>query len=311
MVKNEKIYIAGHTGLVGSALIRELTAQGYTNFITRTQKELDLRDQQKVNLFFKQEKPDYVFLAAAKVGGIRANELYPAEFIYDNLAIEINTIHAAYTHGVKKLLFLGSSCIYPRDCKQPIKEEYLLSGPLEQTNEWYALAKIAGLKLCKAYHKQYGARFISCMPTNLYGIHDTFHPTNSHVIPALIQKIYQAHITNQSEVTLWGTGTAQRDFLYVDDLAKGVIFLMNTYEEDIPINIGTGHDISIKELAQLIKNSIGYKGAVIFDQHTSDGTPRKVLSVEKINKLGWYAKISLSDGLTKTITWYIKQQNNT
>jgi GDP-L-fucose synthase len=305
MLLDSKIYIAGHTGLVGSALMRALQKAGYTQLITRTFEHLDLRNKQAVDTFFAQEKPEYVFLAAAKVGGIKANMDRPAEFIYDNLAIELNVINAAYTHGVKKLLFLGSSCIYPRNCPQPIKEEYLLTGALEPSNDAYAIAKIAGIKMCQAYNKQYGTRFIACMPTNLYGPHDNFDLTSSHVLPALIAKCVQAKKNNDSSVTIWGTGMPRREFLYADDLADACIFLMQQYESDQPINVGTGQDITIADLADIIRAVVGYAGNFVFDSARPDGTPRKVLDVSAITTLGWQPKISLHDGIAKTVQWYI------
>ncbi|MGE0009718.1 MAG: GDP-L-fucose synthase family protein [Candidatus Babeliales bacterium] len=307
MHKQAKIYVAGHHGLVGSALHNALQAQGYTNIITRTSKELDLRNQQAVTDFFSQELPQYVFLAAAKVGGIYANNTYPAQFLYDNVMIEANVLHAAYVYGVTKLLFLGSSCIYPRECAQPINESYLLSGPLEHTNKPYALAKITGIALCESYNKQYGTHFISCMPTNLYGPRDNFDLETSHVIPALIAKICKAQHEQHKTVTVWGTGNALREFLYVEDLANALIFLMHNYDENLHINIGTGKDMSIKNLALLIKKLTGYQGELIFDTSKPDGTPRKVLNVEKINNLGWHAATRLEDGLKKTIDWYVAE----
>lgn len=307
MEKNAKIYVAGHQGLVGSALIRNLTQQGYLNIITRKSTELDLRNQQAVEQFFSEEKPEYVFLAAAKVGGIKANYDFPAQFIYDNLMIECNVIHSAYKSGVKKLLFLGSSCIYPRNCPQPIKEEYLLTGLLEMTNEPYAIAKIAGLNLCKSYNRQYGTSFISCMPTNLYGPHDNFDLETSHVLPALITKIHKAYIEGDSHVTLWGTGTPRREFLFVDDLADAAIFLMNNYTDDNHINVGVGYDITIAELAHMIADIIGYKGEIILDSTKPDGTPQKLLNVDKISALGWKARVSLQEGIKKTIEWYTQR----
>jgi GDP-L-fucose synthase len=309
MKHTSKIYIAGHAGLVGSALCEKLTEEGYTNLITRRHQELDLRDQNAVNLFFTQEKPEYVFLAAARVGGIHANTSYPAEFLYDNLMITSNIIHAAYCSGVKKLLFLGSSCIYPRDCPQPIKEEYLLTGALEKTNEWYALAKITGLKLCQSYNRQYGTHFISCMPTNLYGANDHYDVNNSHVIPALITKFCQAQKEEKSQVICWGTGTARREFLHVKDLADALVYLMlyyENYDENSWINIGTGTDITIGELINLVKELVGFKGEVIFDTTKPDGTPRKMLNIDNITKLGWQPKISLRDGLKEVIAAYKK-----
>lgn len=306
MNKDAKIYVAGHNGLVGSAIIRKLHQDGYHSIVVRNSTELDLRNQQAVLTFFEQEKPEYVFLAAAKVGGIWANMTYPAEFIYDNLMIELNVIHAAHQFGVKKLMFLGSSCIYPRNCPQPIKEEYLLTSELEKTNEAYAIAKIAGISLCQSYNKQYGTDFISCMPTNLYGPGDNFHSENSHVMAALIQKIYNAHKENKKEVTIWGSGKPYREFLYVDDLADAVMHLMNTYTSAEPVNIGTGKDITIADLAYIIAEVIGYKGDFIFDTNKPDGTPRKVLNVDRLTKSGWLASTSLRDGINQTVTWCVK-----
>ena len=302
---DSKIYVAGHNGLVGSALLRQLQKDGYTNIITRSSKELDLRNQSDVERFFSEEKPDYVILAAAKVGGIVANMTYTADFIYDNLMISANVIHAAYKHQVKKLAFLGSSCIYPRECQQPILEEYLLNGYLEKTNKPYAIAKIAGIELCESYNKQYGTKFISCMPTNLYGINDNFDLQNSHVLPALLSKFVDAKKNNLPSVTVWGTGKALREFLFVDDLASAVVFLMNNYEGNEHLNIGTGIDISIADLANLIKKVVGYQGEIVFDTTKPDGTPRKLLNVDKINSLGWKAETSLEDGLNKTLDWYL------
>ena len=303
MDHNLRIYVAGHRGLVGSAIIHQLESQGCCNIITRTHHELDLRDQAAVNAFFEQEKPDYVFLAAAKVGGILANNTYRAEFIYDNLMIELNVIHAAYKNGVKKLLFLGSSCIYPRNCPQPICEEYLLTSALEKTNEPYAIAKIAGLKLCEAYNYQYGTKFIACMPTNLYGPGDNFDLNNSHVIPALIRKCMTAKKQNEPTVTLWGSGRPYREFLYVDDLADACVFLMQHYDGHEVLNVGTGTDITIGELAQLIKELVGYQGDIVQDTSKPDGTPRKLLNVDKLTKVGWHAQTALKSGLAKTIEW--------
>ena len=306
MEKNAKIYVAGHQGLVGSALIRALEAAGYSNILTRAFAELDLRDQAAVTSFFAEQRPDYVILAAARVGGIIANATYPVDFLYDNLMIATNVIHAAHAFNVKKLLYLGSSCIYPRECPQPIKEEYLLTGPLEPTNEWYAIAKIAGLKLCQAYNKQYASqqsstRFIMAMPTNLYGPGDTFHNTNSHVIPALMSRMYLAKINNEPTVVVWGSGTVRREFLYVDDLAQALLMLMQTYDGPDWINVGTGQDCTIKDVAYAIKQAVGYDGEIVFDASKPDGTPRKVLDVTKIHNLGWHAKISLQDGLDRTM----------
>ena len=304
MNKHEKIYVAGHAGLVGSALMRLLRQEGYSNVVYKTVEELDLRNQYAVNNFFAEQKPAYVFLAAARVGGIKANSDFPADFIYDNLMIAANVIHAAYQHGVKKLLFLGSSCIYPRLCPQPICEEYLLTGSLEKTNESYALAKIAGINLCQSFNRQYGTNFISCMPTNLYGPGDNFNLETSHVMPALIAKIYTAHITNARSVSIWGTGRALREFLYVDDLADAALFLMQNYASSEPINDGVGYDCSIADLAHLIKEIVGFQGDLVFDLSKPDGTPRKLLNVDKIHALGWKAKVSLSEGIEKTLAWY-------
>lgn len=303
MPKDAKIYVAGHRGLVGSAIIRQLHKEGYTNIIMRTPEELDLRSQRATNEFFEQNKPDYVFLAAAKVGGIKANWQSPANFIYDNLTIETNVVHAAYKNGVKKLIFLGSSCIYPRDCPQPIREEYLMTGPLETTNDCYALAKIAGIKMCQAYNKQYGTNYISVMPTNLYGINDNFDLETSHVLPAMIAKFYRATKEHKEFVPLWGTGAAFREFLFVDDLADAVIFLMNNYDGSEIVNIGTGEDITIRDLAYLIKDITGFEGDIVFDKRNPDGTPRKLLNVDRLKNMGWAAKTSLRDGIKQTLSW--------
>lgn len=303
MDREAKVYVAGHTGLVGSALVRALKKAGFGQIITRSFAELDLRNQQAVDHFFAHERPAYVFLAAAKVGGILANATYPANFIYDNLAIELNVIDAAYRYGVKKLLFLGSSCIYPRECAQPIKEEYLLTSQLEKTNEPYAIAKIAGLKLCEAYNRQYGTHFIACMPTNLYGPSDNFDLTTSHVIPALLRKFIEAKRDGKKEVVVWGTGRPYREFLYVDDLAQASLFLMEHYTGNEVINIGTGIDITIKDLAELIKKEVGFEGHILFDTSKPDGTPRKLLNVNKLTALGWQAPTSLDQGLAQTIAW--------
>ena len=297
MEKDSRIYIAGHRGLVGSALIRKLRSQGYEKLITRTSGELDLTNQADTTVFFENEKPDYVFLAAAKVGGIMANDTYSGEFIYKNLMIETNVIHSAWESGTKKLLFLGSSCIYPKHCPQPIKEEYLMTGPLEPTNEAYAVAKIAGITMCQHYRKQYSFNAIAVMPTNLYGPNDNYDLETSHVLPALIRKFHDAKQNNAPYVTLWGTGTPRREFLHVDDLADACVFLMNTYDDGDIVNIGTGEDITIKELAEMIKGIVGYQGEIHWDTTKPDGTPRKVLDVGKINSLGWDNKISLSEGL--------------
>jgi len=306
MIKTSKIYIAGHTGLAGSSIYRLLKKQGYNNLITRTHKQLDLLNQNKVFQFFGKERPDYIFLAAAKVGGILANSKYPASFVYENLQVQNNVIHSAYLAKVKKLLFLGSSCIYPRDCAQPIKEEYLLTSALEPTNEPYAIAKIAGIKMCQSYNKQYGTNFISLMPTNLYGQGDNFDLENSHVLAALIRKIYEAKKKNIKKLTLWGTGNPRREFLYVDDLAEASVFLMQNYNDSKIVNIGTGKDISIYELAQKIKNIIGYRGKIEFDKINPDGTPQKLLDVSFANKLGWQHKIELDEGLKMAIENYTK-----
>lgn len=303
MNKNDKIYVAGHNGLVGSAIMRRLIADGYTNIIVRSSSELDLRNQQAVQNFFTTEKPDYVFLAAAKVGGIHANNTYPAQFIYDNLMIETNVIHEAYCHGVKKLLFLGSSCIYPRDCLQPIKEEYLLTSSLEKTNEAYAIAKIAGLKLCEYYNKQYGTNFIAVMPTNLYGPNDNFDLATSHVLPALLVKIYRAHINALPECEVWGTGEVFREFLHVDDLAHAVLLLMNNYDGSEIINIGSGEDLSIRDLVNTIKDIVGYGGDIVWNSSKPNGTPRKLLNIDKLKSMGWNPLISLSDGIANTLVW--------
>ncbi|HEY4324197.1 MAG TPA: GDP-L-fucose synthase [Mucilaginibacter sp.] len=297
MEKSAKIYIAGHRGMVGSAIHRKLENEGFKNFITRISSELDLRDQRQVADFFEQEKPDYVFLAAAKVGGIVANNTFRAEFLYDNLQIQNNVIHNSYLTGVKKLMFLGSSCIYPKLAPQPLREEYLLTGLLEPTNEPYAIAKIAGIKMCDAYRDQYGCNFISVMPTNLYGYNDNYHPQNSHVLPALIRRFYEAKQQNAPSVTIWGTGSPKREFLFADDLAEACYYLMENYNESGLVNIGTGEDLSIKDLASLIKNIIGFKGEIQFDTSKPDGTPRKLMDVTKIHEKGWKHKIELEEGI--------------
>ncbi len=297
MEKNAKIYIAGHRGMVGSAIFRKLLQEGYTNLITKTSAELDLKDQQVVAEFFEAEKPDYVFLAAAKVGGILANNVYRADFLYENLMIQNNVIHQSYVHKVKKLLFLGSSCIYPKLAPQPLKEEYLLTGLLEETNEPYAIAKIAGIKMCDAYRAQYGCNFISAMPTNLYGYHDNYHPQNSHVLPALIRKFDEAKRKGDQTVSIWGSGKPMREFLFADDLADACFFLMQTYNQPHLINIGTGEDLSIKDLALLIQETVGYTGELIFDTTKPDGTPRKLMDVSKLHQLGWKHQIELKEGL--------------
>jgi GDP-L-fucose synthase len=306
MNKDAKIYVAGHRGLVGSAILRKLQADGYTNLVYRTSQELDLRDRNQVDKFFEEEKPEYVFLAAAKVGGIVANNEYPADFIHDNLMIQTNVIDAAYRNGVKKLLFLGSTCIYPKFAPQPLKEEYLLTGELEPTNEPYAIAKIAGIKMCQSYNRQYGTKFISVMPTNLYGPNDNFDLHTSHVLPALIRKFHEAKENNAPYVEVWGTGTPRREFLHSDDLADACVFLMKNYEDNEIINIGVGEDISIKELAEKIKEVVGYQGEIKFDTTKPDGTPRKLVDVSKINALGWKASISLDEGLKKVYQWFLE-----
>ena len=304
MEKDAKVYVAGHRGLVGSAIMRKLKKEGYNNLVYRTSSELDLRRQEKVEEFFKTEKPEYVILAAAKVGGIQANDTYSAEFLYDNLMIESNVIEAAYQNDVKKLLFLGSSCIYPKFADQPMKEDYLLSGKLESTNEGYAVAKITGIKLCEHYNKQYNTNFISAMPTNLYGPNDNFDLETSHVLPALIRKFHEAKINNKDEVVIWGTGKPKREFLHVDDLADSLLFLMNNYSGDQFVNVGVGKDISILELAELIKDIVGFEGEIVNDLSKPDGTPRKLLDVTRLNNLGWAAQISLEEGIKDTYQWF-------
>ena len=304
MEKDAKIYVAGHRGLVGSAIMRKLKKEGYNNLVYRTSSELDLRRQKKVEDFFKEEKPEYVILAAAKVGGIQANDKYSAEFLYDNLMIETNVIEAAYQNDVKKLLFLGSSCIYPKFADQPMKEEYLLSGKLESTNEGYAVAKITGIKLCEHYNKQYGTNFISAMPTNLYGPNDNFDLETSHVLPALIRKFHEAKMNDKDEVVIWGTGKPKREFLHVDDLADSLLYLMNNYNGNQFVNVGVGKDISILELAELIKAVVGFEGEIVNDLSKPDGTPRKLLDVSKLNDLGWEAQISLKEGIKNTYEWF-------
>jgi len=305
MDKHAKIYIAGHRGLVGSAIMRKLEHHLYKNIIYRTSRELDLCDQTAVNQFFAAQRPEYVFLAAAKVGGILANNTYPANFIYNNIMIEANIIHAAHEYGVKKVLFLGSSCIYPKLAPQPIKEEYLLTGELEPTNAPYAVAKIAGIQMCQAYNRQYGTNFISVMPTNLYGPNDNFDLASSHVLPALIKKFHESKINNLSSVEIWGTGKPQREFLHVDDLADACLFLMNEYEGDQPINVGGGKDISIAELAMLIADVVGYSGDIVYNSAMPDGTPRKLLDITKLVALGWRPRIELKDGIRSTYQWYL------
>jgi GDP-L-fucose synthase len=312
MQKGSKIYIAGHNGLVGSAIKRNLEKQGFENLVYKTRKELDLMNERAVRNFFEKEKPEYVFLAAAKVGGIVANRDYPADFIYQNLQIQNNVIHSSYLTGVRKLLFLGSSCIYPKFAPQPMKEEHLLTGELERTNEPYAIAKIAGIKMCQSYNRQYGTNFIACMPTNLYGPNDNFDLESSHVLPAMIRKFHEAKENKSKKVVLWGTGSPKREFLYVDDMANACIFLMEKYNPDkeanekgeIFLNIGTGEDLSIKELANIVKKVVGYRGEIVYDTSKPDGAPRKLLDVSKINDLGWKYRIDLEVGIKETYEWY-------
>ena len=306
MDKKSKIYVAGHRGLVGSAIVRRLRAGGYDNLLTATSKELDLRDQAAVREFFERERPDTVFLAAAKVGGILANNDYPADFIYQNLMIEANVIESARQSGVDKLLFLGSTCIYPKLAPQPLKEEYLLTGPLEPTNEWYAVAKIAGIKLCQAYRRQYGCKFISAMPTNLYGPEDNFDLETSHVMPALIRKFHEARVKDEPAVTVWGSGKPLREFLHVDDCAAACLFLMQHYDAEEIVNIGVGTDISIAELAGLVKEAVGYQGKIVYDASKPDGAPRKLVDVSRINGLGWQAGIPLEEGVRSAYEWFLQ-----
>ena len=305
MEKSEKIYVAGHRGMVGSAIVRKLKAEGYNNLVFRASSELDLRNQDAVTRFFIQTKPEYVFLAAAKVGGIYSNNKYRADFIYENLMISSNVIHSSYMNNVRKLMFLGSSCIYPKMAPQPLKEEYLLSGQLEPTNEPYAIAKIAGLKMCEAYRDQYGCNYISVMPTNLYGPNDNYHPENSHVLPALIRKFHEARINNHHSVTVWGTGNALREFLHSDDLADACVYLMQHYNEKEFVNIGVGKDISIKDLAHLVKKITGFRGEIIFDREKPDGTPRKLMDTSKLNALGWQPKINIEEGIASVYKEYV------
>jgi GDP-L-fucose synthase len=325
MDKNAKIYIAGHRGLVGSALMRQLQAQGYSKLLTRTHAELDLTNQAAVAAFFAAEKPDYVFLAAAKVGGIHANNTYPAAFIQENLAIQANVIHQSYVNGVKRLLFLGSSCIYPRDCPQPIKEEYLLTGPLERTNRPYALAKISGIEMCWSYNRQYGTQYMAVMPTNLYGAGDNYHPENSHVIPALIRKFHEAKVNRQATVTVWGTGTPKREFLYSDDMAAGCLFVMNLPDaiyqpllgadrnDGLPplLNLGYGDDLTIAQLAQLVKEVTAYAGEIVFDTTKPDGTMRKLMDSGRLNGLGWQPTVDLKTGLQRAYADFKAYQTQT
>lgn len=308
MNRHDKIFVAGHRGLVGSAIVRRLRAAGFDNIVSRTRQEMDLEDQAAVYDFFAQEKPKYVFFAAAKVGGILANSTYPADFIRDNLAVQLNVIEAAYRSRAEKLLFLGSSCIYPKHAPQPIREEYLLTGPLEPTNEWYAIAKIAGIKLCQAYNLQYGTRFISAMPTNLYGPGDNFDLQTSHVLPALLRKFHEAKVNGDPEVTVWGSGTPRREFMHVDDFADACLHLMQNYESSEIINVGVGEDVSIGELAKLIQEVVGYEGRIVFDTSKPDGTPRKLLDVSRLAETGWRAKMGLREGVSTTYQWYLQSQ---
>ncbi|GAA0089302.1 GDP-L-fucose synthase [Clostridium perfringens] len=306
MNKNSKIYVAGHRGLVGSAIVRNLEEKGFKNIICRTHKELDLTNQNEVKKFFEEERPEYVFLAAAKVGGIHANNTYPADFIYENLMIQNNVIKAAHDFEVKKLLFLGSTCIYPKMAPQPIKEDYLLTGSLEETNEAYAVAKIAGLEMCKFFKRQYGDNFISCMPTNLYGPNDNFDLKNSHVLPALIRKFHEAKVNNSEVVEVWGTGKPLREFLYVDDMADACVFLMENYDGEQHVNIGTGVEVSIRELAETVKEVVGFEGELVFNTDMPDGTPRKLTTVDKLNGLGWRHKVDLNNGIKLAYEWFLK-----
>ena len=306
MNKNSKIYVAGHRGLVGSAIVRNLEEKGFNNIICRTHKELDLTNQNEVRRFFEEERPEYVFLAAAKVGGRHANNTYPADFIYENLMIQNNVIKAAHDFEVKKLLFLGSTCIYPKMAPQPIKEDYLLTGALEETNEAYAVAKIAGLEMCKFFKRQYGDNFISCMPTNLYGPNDNFDLKNSHVLPALIRKFHEAKVNNSEVVEVWGTGKPLREFLYVDDMADACVFLMENYDGEQHVNIGTGVEVSIRELAETVKEVVGFAGELVFNTDMPDGTPRKLTTVDKLNGLGWRHKVDLNNGITMAYEWFLE-----
>ena len=306
MEKNSRIYVAGHRGLVGSAVVRNLEANGFTNIITRTHVELDLTNQDDVRKFFEEERPEYVFLAAAKVGGIHANNTYPADFIYDNLMIQNNVIKAAHDFKVTKLLFLGSTCIYPKMAPQPIKEEYLLTGALEETNEAYAVAKIAGLEMCKFFKRQYGDNFISCMPTNLYGPNDNFDLKNSHVLPALIRKFHEAKVNGKDVVEVWGTGTPLREFIYVDDMAAACVFLMENYDGEQHVNIGTGEEVSIRQLSETVKEVVGFEGELVFNTDMPDGTPRKLTTVDKLHGLGFIHKVSLNEGIRMAYEWFLE-----
>lgn len=307
--KTSRIFVAGHGGLAGSAIARQLRKQGYQNLIERTRADLDLRNQAAVDAFFATERPEYVFLAAARVGGILANSTQPAEFLQENLAIQSNVIHAAYRHGAKKLEFLGSSCIYPKLAPQPMREEYLLTGPLEPTNEWYAIAKIAGIKMAQAYRRQYGFSAISLLPTNLYGPGDNFDLAASHVLPALIRKFHEARAAEAPEVVIWGTGSPRREFLHVDDFAEAAVFLMENYDDPEIINVGVGEDLTIRELAELVRDVTGYRGALVFDTSKPDGTPRKLLDVSRLHDLGWKARIPLRAGVESTYKWFIDEQS--
>lgn len=307
MTPDSKIFVAGHNGMVGSAICRKLKQAGYTNIITRSSRQLDLRNQQDVAIFFETEKPEYVFMAAAKVGGILANNIYRAEFLYDNLMIQSNVIHHSYTAGVKKLLFLGSSCIYPKLAPQPLKEDYLLSGYLEPTNEPYAIAKITGIKMCENYRRQYGCNFISAMPTNLYGPNDNYHPENSHVIPGLIRKFHEAKKSNAPTVKIWGTGTPLREFMYVDDLADACMYMMLNYNDELFLNVGSGQEVSIKDLALLIKKAVGYSGNIEFDTSKPDGTPRKIMDSARLHSQGWNPSVQLEQGITLAYTDFLKK----
>lgn len=305
IVKTSRIFVAGHLGLVGSAIVRRLQQDGFDNLLLRSRAEVDLTSQSAVESFFRDEQPEYVFLAAAKVGGIHANSTYPAEFLRDNLALQTNVIHSAWQHGVKKLCFLGSSCIYPKLAPQPLKEEYLLTGPLEPTNEWYAIAKIAGIKMCEAYRRQYGFNAISLMPTNLYGPGDNFDLANSHVLPAMIRKIHEAKLRGDNEYIMWGTGTPMREFLHVDDMADASVFLMKNYSEEQFLNVGVGHDISIMDLAKLVADIVGFEGKILTDPTKPDGTPRKLMDVSRLHALGWQARIPLRQGIEDVYAWYL------
>lgn len=309
MGNTKKIYVAGHQGMVGSAIIRNLQEKGYSNIITRTRQALDLRDQSKVLAFLEQERPDYLFLAAAKVGGIHANNIYRAQFIYENLAIQSNLIHGAYLAGVREICFLGSSCIYPRNCPQPIQEDYLLTGPLESTNEPYAIAKIAGIKMCESYNRQYGTHYVSVMPTNLYGPNDNYDLNNSHVLPALIRKAHEAKLRGDKELVVWGTGTPMREFLYVDDMAEACVFLMEKGISGGLFNVGTGTDVTIKELADIVMEGVGFQGTIAFDSSKPDGTPRKLLDVSRMRELGWQAQVGLREGISRAYQDFLSCNN--